>query len=107
MKGNFVEFEDNDFEFAKAPVSNDFIVKVFEEFSLSFISYFGADFFYVEMTDGEPLLIINMEGGYPQKIEMIFDYMVTERVGIIKYENGILMKGSIMGETNDSKNDIV
>jgi hypothetical protein len=107
MKGNFVELEDDDFEFAKAPVSKDFIVKVFEEYSLSFISYFGSDFFYVEMMDGEPLLLVSMDGSYPQKIELIFDFMVTERISIIRFENGVLMKGSIMGEPNNSKNDIV
>jgi hypothetical protein len=107
MKGNFVELEDDDFEFAKAPVSKEFIREIFEEYSLSFISHFGLDFFYVEMMDGEPLLLVSMDGSYPHKIEMIFDFMVTECVGIIKYENGVLMKGSIMGEPNNSKNDIV
>ena len=105
VKGNFTEFEDNDFEFAKAPVSKEFIVGIFEEYSLSFISYFGTDFFYVEMNNGEPLMIINMEGNYPQEIELIFDFMVTERVGIIKYENRTLMKGSIMGKLDNSHCD--
>jgi len=103
MKGNFIEFELNDFEFAKPPVSKDFIVKIFEDFSLSHILYFGADFFYVEMTNGEPLLLVSMDGSYPQNIELIFDFMVTEGLGIIKYEKGSLLKGSIMmGEASTS-----
>lgn len=107
MKGNFTEFEDNDFEFAKAPVSKKFIIEAFKDYSLSFISYFGADFFYVEMNNGDPLMIINMEGSYPHEIELVFDFMVTERLGIIKYENETLMKGSIMGELNNPGHDIV
>ena len=92
---------------AKDPVSKEFIIGVFEEYSLSFISYFGVEFFYVEMNNGEPLMVINMEGSYPHEIELIFDFMVTEGLGIIKYENKTLMKGSIMGELNNPGHDIV
>ncbi|WP_406662368.1 hypothetical protein V7O66_06505 [Methanolobus sp. ZRKC3] len=102
MKGNFIEFQDHDFEFAKAPISKQFIIAAFEEHFLSFISYFGGDFFYVEMQDGEPLIPINLEGSYPEKIELIFDFMVTERISLIRYENGVLLKGSVMGESSTS-----
>ena len=92
-----IEMKDDDFEFAKPPVSRDFILQTFEEYDLKYIAYFGDEMFYVAKQDMEPFQPLNPRSPYPEEIEAIFDFMAIERIRMIKYENGILFRGFISG----------
>ncbi|WP_406656988.1 hypothetical protein V7O62_00150 [Methanolobus sp. ZRKC2] len=94
MVEDLVEFQDEDFEFADAPMSKDFLIHVFNNYELKFIAYFGGDFFYVEMVDGEPFVPIYGGMYYVDEVELIMDFMVKERINIIRYEEGTLLKNS-------------
>jgi hypothetical protein len=90
-----IEMTDEDFEFARPPVSRDFILQTFEKYDLKYIAYFGGEMFYVARQDMEPFQPLNPRSPYPEDIEAIFDFMVIERIRMIKYEDGILLRGAI------------
>lgn len=92
MMQDLVEFQDGDFEFADAPMSRDFIIQAFEKYGLRYIAYFGGDLFYAEMTDGEPFIPFYGGTYYVDEVELIMDFMTRERIGVIRYEAGTLLK---------------
>jgi len=90
-----IEMKDEDFEFARPPVSGDFILRTFEKYELKYIAYFGEEMFYVARQDLEPFHPLNPRSPYPEEIEAIFDFMATERIRIIKYKDGTLFRCSV------------
>jgi hypothetical protein len=90
-----IEMKDEDFEFARPPVSRDLILQTFEEYELRYITYFGDEMFYVARQDMEPFQPLDPRSPYPEEMEAIFDFMAIERIRIIKYEDGILFRGSV------------
>ena len=90
-----IEMKAEDFEFAKPPVSRDFILQTFEEYDLKYIAYFGDEMFYVAQQNMEPFQPLNPKSPYPEEIEAIFNFMAIERIRMIKYEDGILFRGSV------------
>ena len=101
MSDDLVDFHDDDFEFADAPMSRNFMIHVFEKYGLKYISYFGGDMFYMEMTDGEPF--IPFYGGmyYADEVELIMDFMARERISLIRYERGNILKRPV-SEVSDT-----
>ena len=87
-----VELTDSDFEFAKPPISKNFILMVFEKYELDFMAYFGENMFYVSRQNFESLPPLYPNNRYPEDIELIFDFMVRERIRSIKYERGSLFR---------------
>ena len=96
MNEDLVEFQYEDFEFADAPLSKDFLIHVFKKYDLKCIAYFGGDLFYVEMTDGEPFSPLYGGIYYVDEIELVMDFMAKERINTISYEEGTL-KRSVAG----------
>ncbi|MGB9928807.1 MAG: hypothetical protein ACPK85_10420 [Methanosarcina sp.] len=97
-----IELSDSDFEFAKPPLSKEFIITVFQKFRLGFIAYFGENMFYVSSENFEPLPPLYPDGGYPEEIELVFDFMTRERIRRIRSENGILFRTSISKVVNSN-----
>lgn len=91
---DLVDFQDEDFEFADAPMSKDFLIHVFKKYNLKYIAYFGGDMFYVEMMDGEPFVPLYGRMDYVDDVEFIMDFMARERVSIIRYDGGSMQKRS-------------
>ncbi|MDW7732146.1 MAG: hypothetical protein SCH66_06920 [Methanolobus sp.] len=94
MAEDLVEFQDEDFEFADAPLSKNFLIHVFKKYDLKYIAYFGGDSFYAEMKDGEPFFPFYGGIYYVDELELIMDFMARERISIIRYEGGIMLKKS-------------
>lgn len=92
MNKDLVEFQYEDFEFADAPMSKDFLTYIFKKYDLKYIAYFGGDLFYVEMTDGEPLSPLYGGIYYADEIESVMDFMAKERINTIRYEGGTLKR---------------
>lgn len=95
-----IELTDSDFEFAKPPLSKDFIIAVFQKYKLGFIAYFGENMFYISRENFEPLPPLYPDSRYPEEIELIFDFMARERIRRIKSEKGILFRTSISKVVN-------
>ncbi|KKG10706.1 hypothetical protein EO92_02705 [Methanosarcina sp. 2.H.A.1B.4] len=96
-----IEMTDEDFEFAKSPLSKKFIRLVFEKYQLDYIAYFGENMFYVSGQNSQPLTPLYPNTGYPEDIELVLDFMACERIRRIKYEDGIIFRSSVP-ELSDS-----
>ncbi len=92
-----IELTDEDFEFAKPPLSKKFICFVFEKYQLAYITYFGENMFYVSEQDSQPLTPLYPNTIYPEDIELVLDFMARERIRRIKYEDGILFRSAVSG----------
>ncbi len=51
--------------------------------------------FYVSGQDSEPLVPTYADSTYPPEIELIFDFMVRERIRMIRSEKGVLYRTEI------------
>lgn len=98
-----VELTDSDFEFAKPPLSKNFILMVFEKYELDFMAYFGENMFYVSRQNFESLPPLYPNNRYPEDIELIFDFMARERIRRIKYERGRLFRTMILRPVDSSQ----
>jgi hypothetical protein len=98
-----VELTDSDFEFAKPPLSKNFILMVFEKYELDFMAYFGENMFYVSRQNFESLPPLYPNNRYPEDIELIFDFMARERIRRIKYERGRLFRTTILRPVDSSQ----
>lgn len=98
-----VELTDFDFEFAKPPLSKNFILMVFEKYELDFMAYFGENMFYVSRQNFESLPPLYPNNRYPEDIELIFDFMARERIRRIKYERGRLFRTTILRPVDSSQ----
>jgi hypothetical protein len=98
-----VELTDSDFEFAKPPLSKNFIHMVFEKYELDFMAYFGENMFYVSRQNFESLPPLYPNNRYPEDIELIFDFMARERIRRIKYERGRLFRTTILRPVDSSQ----
>jgi hypothetical protein len=103
MYGADIEVADEDFEFVKPPLSKKFIRFVFEKYQLDYIAYFGENMFYVSGQNSQPLTPLYPNTRYPEYIELVFDFMVRERIRRIKYENGILFRSAVPGISDSGK----
>ncbi len=101
MQEDLIEFQEEDFEFAAPPMSKDFLIRVFEKYDLKFIAYFGGDMFYAEMTDKEPFVPFYGNTYYVDEVEFIMDFMTKERLSLIMYENGSMMKKTAPALSDD------
>jgi hypothetical protein len=104
MYGAGIEVTDEDFEFAKAPLSKEFIRLVFEKYQLEFIAYFGENRFYVSRQNSQTLMPLYPNARYPEDIELVFDFMARERIRRIKYEKGVLFRSAVPGLSDSEKN---
>jgi hypothetical protein len=95
MFGAGIKLMDDDFEFAKPPLSKKFIRLVFEKYQLEYIAYFGENMFYVSRQNSEPFVPLYPDTGYPEDIEIVLDFMTRERIRRIKYENGVLYRSEV------------
>lgn len=93
-----VEMSEEDFEFAKPPLSMDFIIKTFKKYNLSFIAQFGVDPFHIEDRDGDLFIPLYEDSSYPGDIELILDFMAVERFRMLRFENGVLLRSLIGGQ---------
>ena len=92
-----IEVTDEDFEFAKPPLSKKFIHLVFEKYQLDYIAYFGENMFYVSGQKSQPFTPLYPNTRYPKDIELVLDFMARERIRRIKYEEGILFRSTVPG----------
>lgn len=90
-----IEMTDEDFEFAKPPLSKKFIRLVFEKYQLDYIAYFGENMFYVSGQNSQPLTPLYPNARYPEDIELVLDFMARERIRRIKYEDGTLFRSAV------------
>jgi len=97
-----IEVTDEDFEFAKPPLSKKFVRLVFEKYQLGFIAYFGENMFYISRQNSEPLVPLYPGAGYPGDIELVLDFMTRERIRRFRYEKGVLFRSAIP-ELSDSR----
>ena len=104
MYGAGIEVKDEDFEFAKPPLSKKFIRLVFEKYQLDYIAYFGENMFYVSGQNSQPLTPLYPNTRYPEDIELVLDFMARERIRRIKYEEGILFRSSVSGLSDSGTN---
>ncbi|WP_269851059.1 hypothetical protein [Methanosarcina horonobensis] len=51
--------------------------------------------FYVSRQNSEPLMPLHARGGYPEDIELVFDFMARERIRRIRYERGVLFRSAV------------
>jgi hypothetical protein len=93
--GAGIEVTDEDFEFAKPPLSKKFIRLVFEKYQLEYIAYFGENRFYVSRQNSQALNPLYPDSSYPEDIELVFDFMARERIRRIKCEKGVLFRSSV------------
>lgn len=103
MYGAGIEVTDEDFEFAKPPLSKKFIRLVFEKYQLEYIAYFGENRFYVSRQNSQALNLLYPDSGYPEDIELVFDFMARERIRRIKYEKGVLFRSSVPGLSDSNE----
>ncbi|HIH93091.1 TPA: hypothetical protein HA338_03300 [Methanosarcina acetivorans] len=99
-----IEMTNEDFEFAKLPLSKKFIRLIFEKYQLDYIAYFGENMFYVSGQNSQPLTPLYPNARYPEDIELVLDFMARERIRRIKYEGGILFRSAVP-ELRDSGNN--
>ncbi len=92
-----IEVTDEDFEFAKPPLSKKFVRLVFEKYQLDFIAYFGENMFYVSRQSSEPLVPLYPGTGYPEDIELVLGFMTRERIRRLRYEKGVLFRSAVPG----------
>lgn len=90
-----IEMTEEDFEFANAPMSKEFVISAFEKYDLRSIVFFGENMFYVTQQDMQPYHPIYANSSYPDDIELIFDFMAIERIRKIEYIDGILKRTPI------------
>lgn len=90
-----IEMTDEDFEFAKPPLSKKFIRLVFEKYQLDYIAYFGENMFYVSGQNSQPLTPLYPNARYPEDIELVLDFMARERIRRIKYEDRTLFRSAV------------
>jgi hypothetical protein len=98
-----IELTDADFEFAKPPLSKEFVRQVFEKYQLDFIAYFGENMFYVSRQNSEPLMPSYPNVKYPENIEIVLDFMARERIRRIKCEKGTLFRSIVPEMTYSAK----
>lgn len=95
MYGAEIEMTDEDFEFAKPPLSRNFILRTFEKYELEYIAHFGGEMFYVSRQDSEPMIPVYADSHYQEEIELILDFMARERIRRLRYENGTLFRSAV------------
>ncbi|MEA1984569.1 MAG: hypothetical protein U9N13_02840 [Euryarchaeota archaeon] len=94
-----------DLEFARPPLTQEYMAQTFLKYDLKYIVYFGEEMFYVAQQDLEPLHPMYPDALYPEEIEYIFDLMIVERIRMIRYENGRLWRSAFAGNrTPDQRN---
>ena len=98
-----IEVTDEDFEFAKPPLSKKFIRLVFEKYQLDYIAYFGENMFYVSGQNSQPLTPLYPSARYPEDIELVLDFMARERIRRIKYEDGRLFRSAVPGPADSEQ----
>lgn len=92
MRNELTDLLDHDLEHYTPQISKKEIIDIFIAYDIRFIRYFGSDMFYVEMVDEEPLVPLHPKSSYPPGIERLFDLMTRERISLISYKDGKLMK---------------
>lgn len=97
-----IEVSDADFEFAKPPLSKEFLRLIFDKFQLGSITYFGENMFYIARQNSEPFIPLYPGARHPAEIELVLDFMAKERIRRLRYEMGVLFRSDIP-ELSDSK----
>lgn len=98
MEGTYeasIEMDENDFEFAKPPLSLEFIKTTFHEHDIKSITDFGMEYFYVMQGDGDPMTPLYENSSYPPDIEEIILFMQMENIRSIHIRDGKIYRGAI------------
>ncbi len=90
-----IEINDSDFEFAKPPLSFEFIKETFNEHRIKSIIDFGMDHFYVMQEDNEPMAHLYENSTYHPNIEEIILFMRMENIRTIQKRDGVIYRGAI------------
>ena len=101
MDDELTALDVQDLNYSASSLSIGEIKAVFTAYDVHFIRNFGSDLFYVEMTDGEPLVPMNPKSSYPPGIEKIFDLMARGRISILICIDGEILKKYFQVDENE------
>lgn len=90
-----IKMTSDDLEFAKPPMSIEFIIATFKKYDLRHIVIFSNDMSYIAKQNMEPHHPMYVDRSYQEDIELIIDLMTIERIRKIEYIDGILRRSPI------------